>query len=90
MLKTKLDVREFSNKEISNEIILKILEAARLSNTILNAQHWRFILVKDIDNLTRLVEESTSGKGVKNAAFAVRIITQPKYQFHLIDAGRVL
>ena len=90
MLKTKLDVREFSNKEIPNEIILKVLEAARLSGTGLNTQHWRFILVKDKDNLSKLANDSTSGKWVKNAAFAVIILTQPKYGFHLIDAGRVL
>lgn len=89
-IKTKFDVREFSDKEISPEITSIILEAARLTGTGLNSQHWRFILVKNKDNLKRLADDSTSGKWVAGAAFAVIILTNPKYGFHMIDAGRVL
>jgi nitroreductase len=37
---TKLDVREFSSQNISAEIKSKILEAARLTGSGLNTQHW--------------------------------------------------
>ncbi len=89
-IRTKLDIREFSNREVSEEIILKILEAARLTGSALNTQHWRFILVKDKGNIKRLADDSTSGKWVANASFAVIILTNPKYGPHMIDAGRVL
>ena len=87
---TKLDIREFSKQKVPLEIIEKILEAARLTGTGLNTQHWRFIVVEDRDNLNKLAEDSTSGKWVTNANFAIIVLTNPKYNYHMIDAGRVL
>jgi nitroreductase len=48
---TKLEVREFSTQDVSSEIRSKILEAARLTGTSMNTQHWRFILVEKRDKL---------------------------------------
>jgi nitroreductase len=87
---TKFDVREFSGQDVKSEIKLKIIEAARLSGTGLNTQHWRFIVVENKDNLMKLAEDSTSGSWVAGANFAVIVLTNPKYSFHLIDAGRAL
>jgi nitroreductase len=85
---TKLDTREFSAEDIRAEVKSNILEAARLSGTGLNTQHWRFILVNK-QNLKRLAEDSTSGSWVGGANFAIIVLTNPEYSFHLIDAGRV-
>ena len=87
---TKLDVREFGPQPVSQEIKQKVLEAARLTGTGLNTQHWRFILVESRDNLSKLAEDSTSGGWVAGASFAVIVLTNPRYRFHLIDAGRVV
>ena len=87
---TKLEVREFSTLGVPPEIKLKVLESARLTGTGLNTQHWRFILVENKDNLKKMAEDSTSGSWVEGANFAVIVLTNPKYNFHLIDAGRVL
>ncbi len=87
---TKLDIREYSNEDVPANIRSNILEAARLTGTGLNAQHWRFVLVKDKYNLKKLAEDSTSGKWVAGANFAIIVLTNPKYGFHMIDAGRVL
>ena len=86
---TKLDIREYSKQKVPIEIREKILEAARLTGTGLNTQHWRFIVVEDKDNL-KLAEDSTSGKWVADANFAIIVLTNPKYNYHMIDAGRVL
>lgn len=87
---TKLEVREFSAQDVPFELRLKLLEAARLTGTGLNTQHWRFILVENKENLRKLAEDSTSGSWVKGANFAIIVLTNPEYSFHLIDAGRVL
>jgi nitroreductase len=87
---TKLEVREFSAEDVSSEIRLKVLEAARLTGTGLNTQHWRFIVLENKDNLKKLAEDSPSGRWVAGANFAVIVLTNPKYPFHSIDAGRVL
>ncbi len=87
---TKLDIREFSPQSVSPEIKSRVLEAARLTGTGLNTQHWRFILVENKENIQRLAEDSTSGGWVSGANFAVIVLTNPKHKFHMIDAGRVI
>jgi nitroreductase len=87
---SKFEVREFDEKAISREIKLKILEAARSTGTGLNTQHWRFILVENKENLKILANDSLSGKWIEKSNFAIIVLTNPKYNFHLIDAGRVL
>jgi nitroreductase len=84
---TKLDVREFSAEDVPVEVRSNVLEAARLS--YLNTQHWRFILVDSKQNLKTLAEDSTSGSWVRSANFAIIVLTNAEYSFHLIDAGRV-
>jgi len=89
-IRTKLDIRQFSTKHVPEEIKSKVLEAARLTGTGLNTQHWRFILVENKENIKKLAEDSTSGNWVAGCNFAIIILTNPKYGFHLIDGGRVL
>ncbi len=87
---TKLEIRDFNNEnQVPLEIKLKILESARLTGSSLNTQPWRFILVQDKDNLKKLSDDSTSGKWVNGANFAIVILVNPHYRFHLIDAGKV-
>ena len=85
---TKLDVREFDSKNVPAQVKLKVLEAGRMTGSGMNIQHWRFILVQDPENLKKLAYDSTTGKWVEYANFAVVVLTDPKYGFHLIDAGR--
>ncbi len=87
---TKLDVREFSSKAVPADVKLKVLEAARLTASGTNSQHWRFILVQGPGSLKQLAEDSDWGKWVSGANFAVIVLTNPKYGFHMIDAGRAV
>ena len=87
---TKLDVGEFTSKNVPQDVKLKVLEAGRLSGSGMNAQHWRFVLVQGRDRLKTLASDSTTGRWVEGADFAVIVLTNPKYGFHLIDAGRAL
>jgi nitroreductase len=87
---TKLDIRDFSSKNVPADVKLKILEAARLTASGMNVQDWRFILVQGSDQLKRLAEDSTTGAWVEGSNFAVIVLTNPRYPFHLIDAGRVV
>ena len=87
---TKLDIREFDLRDISAEVKSKILEAARLTGSGLNTQHWRFIVVEEKKDLKKLAEDSTTGGWVSGANFAVIVLTNPRHKFHMIDAGRVV
>jgi nitroreductase len=87
---SKLDVREYASKHVSPDVKMKVIEAGRLTGSGMNYQHWRFILVQGRDRLKTLANDSTTGSWVEGADFAVIVLTNPKYGFHLIDAGRTL
>jgi hypothetical protein len=87
---TKLDIREFSPEHVPNEVKLKVLEAARLTGSGINRQHWRFVLVQSPRGLAKLADDSVTGKWVGGSDFAVIVLTNPTLRFHEIDAGRVL
>ncbi|MDA4115049.1 MAG: nitroreductase family protein [Thaumarchaeota archaeon] len=89
-ISTKLEAREFASKKVPGETKKKILEAARLTGSSMNTQHWRFVLVQDRSNLKRLASDSISGKWVEGADFAIIILTDPKVPGSNIDAGRVV
>lgn len=85
---TKLDIREFDSRAVPADVKLKVLEAARLTGSGINNQHWRFILVQGGDRIKRLAEDSTTGSWVAQANFAVIVLTNPKFGFHALDGGR--
>ena len=89
-IRTKLDVAEFSSRPVPMDVKMKVLEAARLTASGVNRQHWRFILVQEKGHIGRLAEDSTTGPWVRGADFAVIVLTDPSLNFHLLDAGRVL
>ena len=89
-VRTKLDSREFSAKPVSPEIKKAVLEAGRLTQSGVNSQHWRFILVQDPKNLATLAADSTSGSWVAATNFAVVICTDPSKGYHILDAGRAV
>jgi len=47
IIKNRRSVKEYSSKEISKEVLLRILEACRWAPSAHNAQPWRFIVIKD-------------------------------------------
>jgi nitroreductase len=89
-VKTKLDSREFSSKPVGPAVKKAVLEGARLTQSGVNSQHWRFILVQEPESLARLAADSTTGSWVSGANFAVIVCTDPSKGYHLLDAGRVV
>ena len=89
-IRTKLEIRQFASKNVPGDIKRRILEAARLTQSSMNTQHWRFVVVEDRANLKRLAADSTSGKWVEGADFAIVVLIDPKVTGSNIDAGRVI
>jgi len=51
LVTSRFSVRSYSGKKVDKEIILKVLEAARLAPSAVNFQPWHFIVISDSDNL---------------------------------------
>lgn len=90
VIRTKLDIRQFADRPVRNETKGMILEAARLTASSMNSQHWRFILVQERKNIETLARDSTTGSWVNGAVFAIIVSIDPKVPGSMIDAGRVV
>jgi len=87
---TKLDIRKFSSKKIPGELILRILEAARSTGNVFNAQDWKFILVQDTGRLVQLSKDSARGQWVEDAPLAIMVLTDPRQLDSGLDGGRAV
>ena len=67
LIKSRKSVRTYSEKEISDEDLRKILEAGHLAPSWMNVQSWKFILVKSQENKDLLSKLSIGQSHVKNA-----------------------
>ena len=87
---TKLDVRQFSKRRVQAETIADVFEAARLTGSGINRQHWHFVVVGTKTGLANPAEHRPQGRWLAGADVAVIILTSPRWPFHLLDAGRAL
>ncbi|HKT21745.1 MAG TPA: nitroreductase family protein, partial [Nitrososphaerales archaeon] len=89
-IRTKLDIRQFASRHVESGVKKTVLEAARLTASSMNSQHWRFILVQDSKNIQTLAKDSSTGSWVRGADFAIIVTIDPKIPGSVIDAGRVV
>lgn len=71
-------VRKFLNKAVPDEILIKILEAAKFAPSAWNTQPWRFIIIKDKKHLKRLAELIPYGKFLDAVPMAIAIVANPE------------
>ena len=86
---SRLTVREYKPDPIPDDVVLKLLEAGRLSPSSQNLQPWHFIVIRNGETIRRLGELATQGPFVGDAPLAIAIATDdtPRAQ---LDAGRAL
>lgn len=87
-IRKKRDVRDYNDSEIPLPVLMKILEAGRLSGSAMNRQPWSFILIRDKNLLKRIAQLSPTGQFIKNVPAAIAIATDSSNAFHEIDCGR--
>ncbi len=63
----RYSVRNFSDRELSDEVIKDILEAGRLAPSWINTQPWHFIVVKEARNKALLSQLAHGQPHVENA-----------------------
>lgn len=86
-VKRRLEVREYADEPVSDDIKRTVAEAARLSPSSRNRQDWHFLLVDDA--LDDVATASTTGNWVADAAFAVIVLTED-YPSNGVDVGRAI
>jgi nitroreductase len=62
-LRTTGAVREFTDQQVPDEVVMRVLDTARFAPSGANAQAWHVVLVKDPDTRTRLRDLYLPGWG---------------------------
>jgi nitroreductase len=86
-VKTLLAVRSYSNKSIPDEVVTRLLEAARLTGSSRNLQHWDFVVVRDSHTLQRLGQLASTGPYIAEAPLAIAVVV-PDSAVGYIDGAR--
>lgn len=73
IFRTRRSIREYSDKEISKELLEKIAEAARFSPTARNVQPWEFILITQASTLEKIAELAENGRFLAEAKACIAV-----------------
>lgn len=84
---SRREVRDYADRPIPDDAVLRILQAGRISGSSQNRQPWRFIVIED-PQLREQVAVSVFGPGnVRGAALVIAIAVRGKGPTSF-DAGR--
>jgi len=88
-VRTILAVREFEDRPVADEVVLRVVESGRLTGSSRNLQPWQFLVVQDRAALQRLGELATTGRYAADAAFAVIVLIEDT-EFAVSDGSRAV
>jgi len=89
-LLSRRSIRKFKDKEVSKDILLKILDIARYAPSARNAQPWEYIVITDKSIIRELSKtRGLASKPLENAAAAIAVVTDPSISpnTHMIDGA---
>ena len=88
-LRTLLAVRRYQQKAVPEATVRRIVEAARLTGSAMNAQPWHFVVVQDRDVLRTLGTLARSGPYVAQAPLAIAVAVD-RSKYAMSDASRAI
>ena len=80
---SRREVREYSEREIPDDVVRTILDAGRLAGSGKNRQPWRFLLVEDAGARERLAQAVFEPGNIRGARLVVAILGRSSF-----DTGR--
>ncbi len=86
-VKSMLAVRAYQDKPIADEVVTRIVEAARLTGSSRNRQQWDFVVVRTRDRLQQLGALASTGPFIAGAALAIAVVV-PDAPVGYIDGAR--
>ena len=86
-IRTMLAVREYQDRPIPDEVVSRILEAARLTGSSRNRQVWDFVAVRDRATLRQLGSLASTGAYIAGAPLAIAVVV-PENTTGYMDGSR--
>ena len=75
LLQTRFSCRQFQDRSIPDDVVQKMLEAARLSPSGGNEQPWRFGVVTDPDLIAKIADVSYKQRWITSAPLLIVLCT---------------
>lgn len=73
LLLTRRSIRKYTNKDVSDEIIEKLLKAAMYAPSAGNQQPWHFLVLRDRNTFQKITEFHPYAKMLQEASVAILI-----------------
>ncbi len=81
---SRRSVRGFSDEDVSDNMVRKIVEAARWAPSGLNNQPWRFIIVRNQDTKTSLSMLTNYGPIIKSAPLLIVVFLDKDHMYNYV------
>ena len=86
-IRKRKSVRRYKDKDVEQEKLMRILEAARLAPSASNKQEWRFVVVQDKEKRQKLSEAARGQKFVAEAPVVIACCAETDY--HEMTCGQL-
>jgi nitroreductase len=83
-------VRQFSDREIPNDVLLDILDTGRWTGSSKNTQPWELIIVKHRDTLAALAKCGQFAGHLAGAKLAIALVMDGDDAWTCMDEGRLM
>lgn len=89
-IRTMLAVRKYRKEPIPDDVVGRIVEAARLTGSSKNLQPWQFVVVRDSSTLSELGSLARSGPYIAEARLAIAVAYEKSSAYGVSDASRAV
>jgi nitroreductase len=89
-VRTVLAVREYQDKAVTDDLMLRVIEAGRLTASSINQQPWHFVLVRRRETLSEIAGMIETGRFIAAASAAVVVACDKRSPYGVSDASRAI
>ncbi|MCK5738687.1 nitroreductase family protein [bacterium] len=79
---TRRSIRRYTNQDVSEEMVEKLLRAGMAAPSAGNQQPWHFLVIRDRDTLVKITEVHPHSKMLLTAPLAILVAGDEKLQIH--------
>ena len=78
VIKSRRSIRKYTNENVSNELIEKLIDAARYAPSSHNSQPWEFVVVRDKEKIKKLSKTHMRSGFLVNAPVVIVVCVDTK------------
>ena len=88
-IKGRRSIRKYTKEPVSEDVVIKILEAGRWAPSAGNSQPWNFIVLRDEEVKRRVADAATYGKFLADAPIGIAVVIDPRMSTHPVVDGAI-